>query len=292
MIVDVHTHIFPPSIRCARQRYFASEPAFKLLYDSPKALMIGADQLVATMDEDGVDCSVVFGFPWKTEATCRENNDYVIEAVSRYPERLMGFGCVDVFSPKAAEEAKRCLDHGLVGLGELAFYQSGIDESALDRLEPLMVQCQKRGRPVMIHTNEPVGHPYPGKTPNTMAQIYRMIRRFPDNPIILAHWGGGLFFFGLLKKDVTQALANVYFDTAASPFLYRPEIFPIARDIAGIDRILFGSDYPLLRPSRYFKELHASGLPAQDIRRICGENACRIFPELQNDGASRTGIGT
>lgn len=291
MIVDVHTHIFPPSIRCARQRYFASEPAFKLLYDSPKAILIGADQLVAAMDEDGVDRSVVFGFPWQTEATCRENNDYVIEAVSRYPDRLMGFGCLDVFSAKAAEEAQRCLDNGLVGLGELAFYRSGIDKPALDRLAPLMALCQKRGLPVMIHTNEPVGHSYPGKTPNTMAQIYRMIRRFPENRIILAHWGGGLFFFNLLKKEVTQTLENVYFDTAASPFLYRPEIFPIARDLAGIDRILFGSDYPLLRPARYFRELQASGLSAPEIRRICGENACRLFPGLQTDGASPTGVG-
>jgi predicted TIM-barrel fold metal-dependent hydrolase len=292
MIVDVHTHIFPPSIRCARQRYFASEPAFKLLYDSPKALMIGANQLVAAMDEDGVDRSIVFGFPWQSEATCRENNDYVIEAVSRYPDRLLGLCCVDVFSPNAVEEARRCLDAGMAGLGELAFYQSGIEQSALDRLDPLMALCQKRGLPVMIHTNEPVGRPYPGKTPNTMAQIYRMIHRFPENPIILAHWGGGLFFFSLLKKDVSQALTNVYFDTAASPFLYRPEIFPIARDIAGIDKILFGSDYPLLRPARYFKELQASGLSTQDIGRICGQNACRIFPGLQNAGAASPGAGS
>ena len=51
--------------------------------------------------------------------------------------------------------------------------------------------------PVLIHTNEPVGHIYPGKTPNTLKQIYDMIAAFPDNRIILAHWGGGLFFYSL-----------------------------------------------------------------------------------------------
>lgn len=131
--------------------------------------------------------------------------------------------------------------------------------------------------PVLIHTNEPLGHLYPGKTPNTLGQIYRLIRKFPDNKIILAHWGGGIFFFNLLKKEVKETLSNVYFDTAASPFLYDPEIYRVAKNIAGLDKILFGTDFPLLKPERYFKEFEKAGLSAEEKERICGVNAAELL---------------
>jgi predicted TIM-barrel fold metal-dependent hydrolase len=180
--------------------------------------MVSAQQLLAAMDDNGVDKSVVFGFPWHNPELFKMHNDCIIEAVQRHPDRLIGLGCFDPGSSEAPQEAERCLAGGLAGIGELAFYRSGIDEDALDRLAPVMDICRDRGRPVLIHTNEPVGHAYPGKTPNTLAQIYRMVKRFPANSIVLAHWGGGLFFFNLLKKEVKDRLNNVYFDTAASPF--------------------------------------------------------------------------
>ena len=277
MIIDIHTHIFPRQIRENRQRYFSSESAFKLLYESPKSTMVSAGETVAAMDEEGVDRSVVFGFPWRNMQVTRETNDYVLESVQRFPEKLIGFCCLDPTATDAAQEAERCLDGGLSGVGELAFYESGIDTHTLDRLTPIMELCQDRNVPVMIHTNEPVGHQYPGKTPNTLAQIYRMVTRFPDNTIILAHWGGGVFFYHLLRKEVNEVLGNAYFDTAASPFLYNPAIYNMAIQIMGAEKILFGTDFPLLRPSRYFKEFKTAGLSESDKKKICGENAKRLL---------------
>jgi predicted TIM-barrel fold metal-dependent hydrolase len=136
-----------------------------------------------------------------------------------------------------------------------------------------MALCRERNVPVMIHTNEPVGHHYPGKTPNTLAEIYRMVRRFSENRIILAHWGAGLFFYTLLKKEVAESLAHVWVDTAASPFLYRPEIYPLAAKIFGAEKILFGTDFPLLKAGRYVKEIQEAGISDSDRKKILGENA-------------------
>jgi hypothetical protein len=63
MIIDFHTHIFPEEIRKNREKYFFSEPAFKLLYGSPKDRIAGAQDIVAAMDSEGIDKSVVMGFP-------------------------------------------------------------------------------------------------------------------------------------------------------------------------------------------------------------------------------------
>ena len=276
-IVDVHTHIFPPPVCSDRAQYFTGEPAFELLYRSNKSKMVGAQALIAAMDENGVDVSVVFGFPWRKAETYKRHNDYILEATQRFPGRLVGLGCFDPFCAQAPAEAERCLQAGMTGIGELAFYQSGIDDSCLERLAPIMALCRSEHHPVLIHTNEPVGHAYPGKSPNTLNQIYQLVKRFSENRIVLAHWGGGMFFYNLLKKEVPQALHNVYFDTAASPYLYEPSIYRHAMAIAGPEKILFGSDFPLLPPTRYFKELDAAGLTANEIHRICGTNALCLF---------------
>ena len=278
MIIDVHTHIFPKDIRTAREKYFSDEPAFKKLYQAPQSRLIGAQEMLAFMDDSRVDKSVIFGFPWKDSSLFKVHNDYISEAVNRYPDRFIGLGCFDLFSSGVADETYRCLRQGgLSGIGELAFYQSGIENSALNRLEPVMEICSSLDLPVLIHANEPIGHAYPGKTPNTLAQIYQLINRFPQNKIVLAHWGGGLFFFSLLKKEVKQRLTHVFFDTAASPYLYDPKVYRVAIETIGVQKILFGSDFPLLPPVRYFEEMKAAGLSKGEMNKICGANAAALF---------------
>lgn len=278
MIIDAHTHIFPEKIRRNRETYFADEPAFKKLYQSPKSRLIGAREMLASMDDSQVDKAVVFGFPWKDSLLFKQHNDYISEVVNRFSQRFIGLGCFDPFSNGVAEEARRCLQKGgLSGIGELAFYQTGIENSALPRLEPVMEICRGLDLPVMIHTNEPIGHSYPGKTPNTLAQIYQLIQTFPQNKIVLAHWGGGLFFFSLLKKEIKPSLKHVYFDTAASPYLYDADVYRLAIELVGVEKILFGSDLPLLPPARYFDEMQAAGLSDEEMQQICGLNAARLF---------------
>jgi predicted TIM-barrel fold metal-dependent hydrolase len=278
MIIDVHTHIFPKEIRQNREKYFPAEPAFQQLYQSPKSRLIGAQEMLASMDANRVDKTVIFGFPWQNSRLFKRHNDYISEIVSRYPGRFIGLACFDPFSDGAAEEARRCLQEGaLSGIGELAFYQSGIENASVARMEPIMKICSVLDLPVLIHTNEPIGHAYPGKTPNTLAQIYQLMRTFPQNKIILAHWGGGLFFFSLLKKEVKESLKNVYFDTAASPYLYDAAVYRLAIELVGVEKILFGSDFPLLSPARYFDEMKACGLSEDEMQQICGLNAAKLF---------------
>jgi len=277
MIIDFHTHIFPREIREKRGKYFINEPEFTLLYSLPKSRLVGARELIDVMDELEIDMAVIFGFPWKNPTTLKKHNDYIAEATKRFPGRFAAFGCIDPFSDQALKEAERCRDEKFAGIGELAFYQSGIDAAAIKRLAPIMEICRQSDIPVLIHTNEPIGHHYPGKAPMTFSQIYGLIQRFPHNKIVLAHWGGGIFFFNLVKKQVKAAFKNIYFDTAASPFLYDPQVYQTAVQIVGPEKILFGSDYPLITPARYFKEMEMAGLSQHDTRRICGQNAADLL---------------
>jgi len=277
MFIDFHTHLFPKDMRANREKYFEGEPGFQMLYASEKAKLIGGEEMLRVMDDEGVDVSLVFGFPWKNPEYARQHNDYVMQQVAKYPQRFKGLCCLDTCHEGAAKEVERCLDGGLSGVGELAFYEAGIVCEVRDSLQPVMAVCREKNLPVMIHTNEPVGHLYPGKSANTLAQIYDILKRFPDNKIVLAHWGGGIFFYGLLKKEVKEALKNFWVDTAASPFLYDPAIYRYAIDIFGLEKILFGSDYPLIKPARYIQELATLGLSRQEMDAICGDNAQHII---------------
>lgn len=276
MIIDFHTHIFPDAVRQNRAGHFKDEPTFCLLYEPEKSRMAGAEELIACLDESGVDMAVTFGFPWDNPELSRRHNDYIIDAQRRYPGRIIGLGCVGLYRGDPAREVERCLEAGLYGVGELAFYQSGIDTPALRLLEPVMSVCRERDKPVMLHTNEPVGHQYPGKAPMTVGQIYDLAAAFPDNRIVLAHWGGGVFFYNLLKQ-AQDILKNIWYDTAASPYLYEADIYEIACKAAGPDRILWGTDFPLIKPARYFQELDRSGLGRKERQAIVGGNAAAFL---------------
>ena len=277
MIIDVHTHIFPDEIRFNRKNFFKGEPEFASIYENSNAKMISAEELISEMDKTGVNKSVVFGFPWNNIEFAKLNNDYIIEVVKKYPQRLIGFSCLNPLVKGASCEVERCMSLGLKGVGEIAFYLNDIDEKIINGLYEIMDICKQRKGIFMLHTNEPVGHEYPGKADMKLKGIYNFVKSYKNNKIILAHMGGGIFFFKSMKKEVDDVLQNVYYDTAAVPFLYKTDIYNLTKTFGINDKILFGSDYPLISPERYFRDIEESVKDDKLKRQITGENAKLLF---------------
>ena len=169
MIIDAHTHLFPDKVRKKRMAYGARDEGFRLLYGDQKARMAGIEDLLGNMDREGVDRSVVCGFPWKDPGLCREGNDYLLEGARKFPGRILPFICPPLHSLRQAEkELARCLSRGAKGIGELAFYHGGITPQEVRRLVALVRSLPAAGIPVLLHMSEPVGHDYPGKSPKTL----------------------------------------------------------------------------------------------------------------------------
>ncbi len=204
-------------------------------------------------------------------------NDAILEAVQRFPSRLVGFGCFSPEEPeRAIEEIGRCVDGGIRGIGELGFYTRGMTQRDFVRMEPICKAISKIGIPLLLHVSETVGHAYPGKGETDLREVYRFVSAFPDLTVILAHWGGGLIFYEMMPS-VAEVTQRVYYDTAASPFLYRKDIYRVAHEIIGPDRILFGSDYPLIRQERYLNEIKDAGLDPEQLDKILGENMSKLL---------------
>lgn len=276
-LVDVHVHVFPPELVGDRTMCLQRDEHFCALYSSPKAAMSSAGDVLAHMDEVGVDMSVLVGFPFADQGLCRLVNDHILEAVREHPERFAGLACVAPDAPGARAELERCLDGGLRGCGELAPQNSGVDEagSAFGPGMQAIAGClRERGLPLLVHASEPVGHQYPGKGRFTPEVCYEFARSHPGLSIVLAHMGGGLFLYEAMP-EVRRVLADVCYDTAAVPYLYRPEVYDAALASAGPDKFMFGSDYPLLSPARYREGLERLVSPAREA--VESGNARRVF---------------
>ncbi|MDO8690712.1 MAG: amidohydrolase family protein [Dehalococcoidia bacterium] len=277
MIIDFHVHVFPPKIRDHIQYYFETEPFFRSLYESPRAHLSTAEDVVQSMDEGGIDRSVILNFGWSSQDLCRETNDYILEAASRFPGRLIPFFSVQPLSgPAAIEEIRRCARAGAKGIGELNPDGQGFDLDDAQVMPPLMKAVQDEGLVFQSHSSEPVGHLYRGKGQTTPDIVYRFIQLFPDVTMVFCHWGGGLPFYALMP-EVSKCLERVYFDTAASPYLYRDQIYGQVAAIIGADKILFGTDYPLLKQGRFVERIRALGLSPEDTASILGGNAARLL---------------
>ena len=277
MIIDFHTHVFPPQIKQNRGKYIEADPCFALLYSQKDAKLATADELVASMDKEGVDISVITNIGWTTHELCLETNDYILESIARYPDRLIGFGAVQPSSYQAAiAEIERCVSGGIKGIGEIRPDVQLLDITDRQLMSPFMESLRKHQLILLIHASEPVGHAYPGKGSTTPRRLYPLITSFPEVTIVGAHWGGGLPFYALMP-EVKKALKNVYFDTAASPFLYSPQIYHQVTRLVGDDKVLFASDWPLLSPGRLLKEINSLNLPEETRDLILAGNARRLL---------------
>ncbi len=277
MIIDFHTHVFPPQIKKNRNKYIDSDPCFAILYSKKEAKLATTDELISSMDRAGVDVSVILNISWVTHELCMETNDYILESIARYPKRLIGFCSVQPQSPEAAlDEIERCAQAGIRGVGEVRPDIQLFDLRDEEIMKPFVDTMIKHKLIMLTHASEPVGHIYQGKGAVTPEILYPFIADYPDLTMVCAHWGGGLPFYALMP-EVRKALGNVYFDTAASPLLYDPQIYKQVSRLIGSDKVVFGSDYPLLAQESFVKEITSLELTDEAKSQILGSNARKLL---------------
>jgi len=285
VIIDFHTHIYPPDVTERQQDYWI-DPCFAELYASPKARTATAEDVIAHMEECGIQASVVHNVGWASQETCNRTNDYILESAARYPGRLIPFVAIQPMAGKAAiAELERCARGGARGIGEMRPDTQGFDLGDKELMEPIVDVATRHRLLFNTHCSEPVGHLYPGKGDISPGTLYRFICNFPELRVILSHWGGGLPFYALMP-EVATALANTYFDTAATPFLYRAEIFRHVAEITGADTILLGSDYPLMSARRVITQMESLGLGQETEAMILGNNAKRLLEWSESAASS------
>lgn len=294
MIVDAHAHVFPPAVRERRAALLATEPAFAEIYADADAAMADAEQVLASMDEAGVDRTVIANFAWRAEELVDETNAYILEAAARsggrltpfvslhFPENVGAHGRAETEEAPASARndlrsaVRRLAAAGARGIGELRPESSGYDLANSDEADLLAWAAAAFDLPVLLHVSEPVGHAYPGKRGLTLDALHRFAQAASGVTVIAAHWGGGLPFYALMP-EVAAALDNVYFDTAAGHLLYDPGVFRRVIDLVGAGKLLFGSDFPLTTQARAIARVRDAGLSPEEEAAVLGGNAAALL---------------
>lgn len=273
MIIDFHTHIFPPEVRSRRDEYLERDVTFAEMYSSPKAKVAVAEDLAASMEGADVQVSVALGFAWREHEMVVRHNDYLLETQMRGEGRIIPFCTINMTDERAEAEIERVAAAGARGLGELRPESQGWDlnGAAGERLAELAL---KHNLILMFHVTEPAGHQYPGKYGLSLSSFVRFAAAHRNVTTVGAHYGGGLPFF--LEQDARQPVSRVFIDTAARGYLYTPGEHRLALTRAA-GRILFGSDYPLLSQKKEIEGIRVDTPDPKVADAILGGTAAHLL---------------
>ena len=276
--IDVHCHLSTQpqyeawgKFLTAMERYYKFRPATRT-----------EEEMVAELRRADVKACII---AWDAEAGTGEPvlpNDYVADLVRRFPDTFLGgWAMVDPWKGRAAlDEAERALTTlDLLGIKFQATAQAFFPDDP--RFYPLYDLCQSLGKAVQFHTGTTgFGAGMPGgmglklKYCRPIPHLDDVAADFPRLTIIACHpswpWQDEMIAVVLHKANVHMEMSG-----------WSPKYFtePLKREIRGRlqDRVMFGSDYPVLGYERLFRDWESEGYPAEVLEKVYLKNAKRIL---------------
>jgi predicted TIM-barrel fold metal-dependent hydrolase len=276
--IDVHVHVetdmhghlsLPDDFVEASSKYFgadAKRPTLDEIASYYRQRRIGAIVF-------SVDIEAFTGHP-------ALSNEEIAEGAAKHSDILIPFASIDPHKGKAGARRLRRLieDHGVRGL---KFHPSLQDFAPDDgTADPLLEVAQEYGIPALFHTGQTgIGADMPGGGGVRLSLSNPMLLddvavKFPDLTIIMAHpsfpW-----------QDEALAVAthkpNVYIDLSGwSPKYFPPQLVRYANSLLQ-DKVLFGSDYPLITPDRWLSDFAKLDMKPQVRPKILKDNAVRVL---------------
>jgi 6-methylsalicylate decarboxylase len=314
LTIDTHHHLLPEFFWQETENAHAPVGGLAPLPWSKEAS-------ISFMDDAGIDIAVVSvstpgvhtGDSAKARALARRCNEFSAELVLSRPDRFGGFACLPVPDVDASlEELSYALD--VLGLdGVVLFTNSNGMYLGDPYLEPVFEELEHRKSVVYVHPNpspDAVAHSlglpdnlldFPTDTNRAVAQMHYTNRfaRTPNVRYIFSHAGGSIPYLaarfaiidemgfiagGEQRGSAADMFRRIYWDTALAA---SDPVLRMLHDVAGINQVLYGTDFPYLRRDLAVKSrqrvLRSFELSDLERRAILGGNALRLFPRLHSD---------
>ena len=218
----------------------------------------GIDLLRAQLDEAGIDRAVLFPMPKQLDTDnegLREllaEDDRFIASASMNPN--LGIAALDEFRRAVTE-------WGFRGLKFMPVHYAF--RSASTAADPLIAIAQEFDVPVTIHSGNFFCHPL---------EIAEMASRFPDVNFIMDHMG--YRYYVLEAVLAAERCPNIYLATTA---VFEPHFIKLAIDRVGAERVIFGSNAPLVIPHLQLEVIRALKLSPEEEALIMGKTAARLY---------------
>lgn len=259
-VIDFHTHVFPERVAARAMENLCST------YEVTAVAEATPSGLLGVMSESGIDAAVVAPVATRP-GQVRSINEW---AASIQSERIVSFGAFHPDLPDLASEVERVVALGLKGVK----LQPNFQEIPPDdrRLWPAYEAAQ--GRLIFLfHSGQEIK-----AVPRVHAQpaaLARVREAFPGLTMVVAHMGGYQMW-----DDVRAHLlgSDVTFDTSycAEDDLPAEDLAGLIRE-HGVERVVFGSDFPWGHPGRDLQRLLTLGLAPGEVEAIAWRNAADLL---------------
>ncbi len=248
-VIDAHTHLSHHSRASWRE--------------DDRKLIDAADQL-------GIDqlcCSILPPQRPATPESFRECNQWTLDAIRRFPNRILGYCFVNPgYTREALAEIRRCLLlDGFIGIKLYNDYRA--DEPVLWPIAELALELRV---PILQHAGHTSWLPQPQPRISDAGHLAALSRRYPQAMLICAHISGGGDWEWTVKA--LRDAPGVYLDISGS--VIDEGVLELAVRHLGADRLLFATD---LSMTASMGRIRGADIPEADRARILGANMLRIL---------------
>ena len=257
-IVDIHTHIYPEKI--------AEKATFSVgdFYNIEMRGMGTSEHLLSLVANSPITHHVVHSVA-TTPKQVESINNFIAAECAAHPN-FMGFATMhqDYENPEA--EIDRCIALGLRGIK----LHPDIQQVNLDdpRLMRVYEAGAARNLPFIIHTGD---YRYDYSHPRRLVHV---LHEFPTIVVDAAHFGGWSVFDLALEHLEDE---RCYVDVSSSlKFLGRRRTIELIQAY-GIDRVMFGADFPMWNPANEYEVFRSLGFSEADYEKMCWRNAERFL---------------
>jgi predicted TIM-barrel fold metal-dependent hydrolase len=284
--IDIHVHVATGDALHQATEQGAAQAAAAEAYFGAARLHVPPDEVAELYRRLGI-VAVIFDVDQEARTGMRTSNDDIADAVRRHPDVFIGFGSVDPNrGPAALEETRRCIEQ--LGLKGMKFHP-GVQAFAPNdpRFYPLWETCSQLRVPVIFHSGmSGIGAGTAGGGGIRLKYAQPLLLDdvavdFPELTIIAAHpaWPWQEEALAMARHK-----ANVYLDLSGwAPKYFPPSLVQQANSLLQ-DKVLFGSDYPVISTERWLAEFAELPLKDQVRPKILRTNAERVL-RLTNVGA-------
>jgi predicted TIM-barrel fold metal-dependent hydrolase len=314
-VLDALEELLPAELTVDR-----SGPQIRVLKDgSPmlrvsREIYISGERQIRDMDAAGIQTAILSAAiyqEWMSMPAARIFNRELAELQQRHGDRFIGLAHVPPFGEDGAlEELERAIrEYGLKGVCITTSFRGKYPDEP--EYEPFYRKCDELGIPIFVHAAgcpvcAPILHQYELETTlgrpldhalvTTRVLYGGVLEEFRNIRFLMGHLGGMFYAVtrrllpdpnnarqlpAVPKRDYADQMRRIWDDTAPS-FFQSPATIRCAIEVLGLDRIVFGSDYPagsnagIVMPEG-IAHLEALGLGAADMQRLAIGNAKELF---------------
>lgn len=255
-------------------QHFLDQPFLESILrwtNQPNLREVSLPESIAAMDQGNVSLGLLAA--WHGPQGPLISNDEVAALVSRYPDRLVGLASVDLFRPmQAVRELRRCVKQlNFKGLRVVPWLWGLPPDDR--RYYPLYAECIELDVPFCTQ----VGHTGPllsSEPGRPIPYLERVALEFPELRIVGGHLGAP---WTQEVISLAHKFPNFYIDTSAYKVSRFPADFVQFMRGTGANKVMFGSNYPMITPAACLENLAALNLSSETTAKFLYENAARVF---------------